>query len=168
MFAEELIKLGKKLNEAMGMKKKIEKESNREVENRIEDKKQVVNRKILKTVRIVVAHMNPIDGRGKAELGRAVGETSKLLDELARNNRTLEWKVKAIAGTGDQNFELLWEVSRIPEEMPVSTVAGVLERQLVVVIERTGDLIKIWPEEETYKLLVPDALMVKPLGRKAI
>ena len=53
------------------------------------DKKQVVNGKILKTVRIVVTHMNPIDGRGKAELEKTVGETSKLLDVLAQTNRTL-------------------------------------------------------------------------------
>ena len=49
----------------------------------------MVNRKILKTVRIVVAHMNPIDGRGKAALETVVEETSKLLDELARTNRKL-------------------------------------------------------------------------------
>lgn len=77
-----------KLKEAMGMKKKIEEDRNREVENRVWDKKQVVNGKILKTVRIVVAYMNPIDGRGKVDLEKAVGETSKLLDELAQTNRS--------------------------------------------------------------------------------
>ena len=95
LFAEDLIKLGEKLNEAMGMKKRIEEESNREVESRVGDKKQVVNGKILKTGRIVVAHINLIDGKGKVELEKAVGETSKLLDELAWTNRKLEWKVKA-------------------------------------------------------------------------
>ena len=67
----------------MGIKRKIEEESNREVENKVANKKQMVNRKILKTVRIVVAHMNLFDGRGKEELEKAVGETSKLLYELA-------------------------------------------------------------------------------------
>lgn len=80
--AEDLIKLGEKLKEAMGMKKKLKEESNREVENRVGDKKQVVNGKILKTVRIMVAHVNSIDGRGKVELQKAGGETSKLLDIL--------------------------------------------------------------------------------------
>ena len=83
------------------MKKKIELQRNREVENKVGDKKQVVNRKILKAVRIVVAHMNLIDKRRKAELEQAVGETSKLLDTLAKTNRTLGWKVKATVGTGD-------------------------------------------------------------------
>ena len=68
LFAEDLIKLREKLKEAMGMKKKIEEESKREVENRVGDKKQVVNRKILMTVRIVVAHMNSIDGSVKAQV----------------------------------------------------------------------------------------------------
>ena len=47
-------------------------------------------------------------------------------------------------------------------------VAGVFRRQLVAVIGRTGDLMNLWPEENTYKLLVPDPTMVKSLGRKAI
>lgn len=59
------------------------------MENKVGDKKQVVNGKILKTVRIMVAHMNLINGRGKADLEKAVEETSKLLDKLAQTNRTL-------------------------------------------------------------------------------
>ena len=134
----------------MGIKKKIEEERNREVENRVGDKKQVINRKILKTVRIGVAHMNPIDGRGKAELEKAVGETSKLLYKLAQTNRFQGWKVKATAGMGDQNDKSLWEVSRVPEEVPASVVARVLGRQLVAVIGKTRHLMNVWLEEETF------------------
>ena len=83
LTVEDLIKLGEKLKEAIGMKKKIEEERNREVETKMGDKKQVVNRKILTTVRIVAAHMNLIDARGKVELEKAVEETSKLPDVLA-------------------------------------------------------------------------------------
>ena len=43
-----------------------------------------------------------------------------------------------------------------------------LGRQLVAVIGKSRDLMNVWPEEDTYKLLVPDAPIVKPLGRKAI
>ena len=123
LLAEDLIKLGEKLKEAMGMKR-IEEERNREVENKVGDKKQVGNRKILRTVRIVVAYMNPIDERGMAELEKAVGETSKLLDILVQTNRILGWKVKATAKMGDQNDESLWKVSRVLEETPASVVAG--------------------------------------------
>lgn len=83
------------------MKKSIEEERNREVENKVRNKKHVINRKILKTVRIVVAYMNPIDSRGKADLDKAVEESSKLLDMLVQTNRTQGWKVKVMAGTGD-------------------------------------------------------------------
>ena len=103
LSAEHVIKLEEKLTESMGMKKKIEEECNRDVKNKMGDKKQVVNRKILMTVRIVVLQMNPINRRGKIEIEKEVGETSKLLDILAQTNRILVWQVRAIAGTGDQN-----------------------------------------------------------------
>ena len=98
---EDMLKVVEKLKEAIGIKKKIEEESNREVENEVRDRKHIVNAKILKTLRMVVAHMNLSDGRGKIELEKAVGESSKLLDVLAQTNRMLSWKVKATAGSGD-------------------------------------------------------------------
>lgn len=68
LSAEDMIKLEEKLKQGMGIKRKIKEESNREVENKVREKKQVVNGKILKSMRIVVAHMNLIDGKGKGEL----------------------------------------------------------------------------------------------------
>ena len=65
---EDVIKVEKKEKEDVGMKKKIKEERNREVENKVREKKQVVKKKIVKTVRIVVAHMNTIEGRSKADL----------------------------------------------------------------------------------------------------
>ena len=73
-----------------------------------------------------------------------------------------------MAGTGSQNDESLCEVSRVLKETPASVVVGVLGRQLVAVIEKTGDLMNVWPEEESFKMLVPDALMIEMVGRKAI
>ena len=168
LSAQDLIKLGEKLKQAIGMKKKIEEKESREVENKVVDKKQVVNGKILKTVRIVVVHMNPIDGRGKAELEKSVGQTSKLLDVLAQTNRRLGWKVKATAGRGDQNDESLRKVNRVLKKTLASVVIVVLGRQLVAVIGKTGDLMNVWLEEETFKLLASDAPIVKHLGRKAM
>ena len=59
------------------------------MKNKVGYKKQVLNRKILKTVRIVVAYMNPVDARGKVDLEKAVAETSKLQDVLAQTNKRL-------------------------------------------------------------------------------
>lgn len=67
LSTEDLIELEDQLKEAIRLKKKIWEENNREVENRVGDKKQVVNRKILKTVSIVITNMNLINPRGKGE-----------------------------------------------------------------------------------------------------
>ena len=91
----------------MVRKKKIKREEKKEVENKVEDKKQVVNRTMLKMVRIVVAYMNLIDGRGIVYLEEAIEETSKLLATLVQTNKTVSWKVKEVAGTGDQNNKSL-------------------------------------------------------------
>lgn len=72
--------------------------------------------------------MNPVDWKGMAELQRVLGETGKPLDILAKTNRTPSWKVKAIVGTGEQNDELLLEISKVPEETPAAVVAVVLGR----------------------------------------
>ena len=53
-------------------------------------------------------------------------------------------------------------------QTPALVVASVLGRQLVAVIGKTGDLINVWLEEETFKMLVLDIPMVKQLERKAI
>ena len=98
------------------MKKKIEEERKKEAENKIRNKQQVINRKILRTVRIVVANINLIDRRGKVELEKLVGETSKLLDMLAQTNGTLGWKVKEKSSTEDSSNKSLWKVSRFLEE----------------------------------------------------
>ena len=47
-------------------------------------------------------------------------------------------------------------------------MAGVSGRQLVEVIGKTGDLMNVWPEEESFKLLAVNAPTVRALGRKAI
>ena len=63
---------------------------------------------------------------------------------------------------------MLWKGSRVPEKTLASVVVEVLGRQLVAVLGRTADMMNVWPEENTYKMLVPDAPMIKPLWRKAI
>ena len=45
LWGKDLIKLGEKLKEAIGMKQKMEEEKNRKVDNKVGDKKQVINRK---------------------------------------------------------------------------------------------------------------------------
>ena len=77
------------------------------MENRVRDKKQVINEKILKTVKIVVVHMNLIDRWGKVELQKVIREASKLLEVLAQTNGTTGWKVKVTGEKVDQKDEFL-------------------------------------------------------------
>ena len=60
----------------------MEEQVNREVENKGGEKQQVVNRKILNTVWILISYMNLICRRGKVEMEKTVAERSKLLDVL--------------------------------------------------------------------------------------
>lgn len=69
---------------------------------RMRDKKEVVNGKILKIVRIMAAHMNPIVGRVKVLLEKLLTETSKLLDNLVQSNKTVSRKTKVTEGMGEQ------------------------------------------------------------------
>ena len=72
------------------------------------------------------------------------------------------------AGTAEQNNESLWEMSRVTEETPALVGAGILGTHLVKVIGKVGDLMKVWLEEEIFKMLVSGSPMLKPLERKAI
>lgn len=76
--------------------------------------------------------------------------------------------MKMTVGIGEQNDESLWEVSRVSEETPAPVVAEVLGKQLVAVIEKTVDVMNMWLKEEIYKMVASDALIIKPLSRKAI
>lgn len=86
-LAKDLIRLGEKLKKVIEMKK-IDEKVNREVESKIGNKKQVVNSKILKIVRIIVICRSPIVKRNKVDLEKIVRETIKLLDMLAQINKT--------------------------------------------------------------------------------
>lgn len=57
---------------------------------------------------------------------------------------------------------------RVPKEWPQSAVVAVLGREWMAVIEMTPDLINVWPEEETCKMMALDAAMPKDLKQKAI
>ena len=43
-----------------------------------------------------------------------------------------------------------------------------MTRQLIAVMRKSEDLINMWPKKERFRLLVPDAPIIKPMKRKAI
>jgi hypothetical protein len=65
---EEMVNLGQSLKEALDMTKKLKDEGKSIPKNKVGEKRVVVGNRVLKVAKIVLAHMNPIDGRGKAEV----------------------------------------------------------------------------------------------------
>ncbi|RPB19245.1 hypothetical protein L211DRAFT_898222 [Terfezia boudieri ATCC MYA-4762] len=77
--AEELINLGQEMKKAEELKKKIEVEAAVPMENLVGKSRLVVNGEVLKVVKVVMGHMQPIDAKGKANLEAAVGKVNNLL-----------------------------------------------------------------------------------------
>jgi len=75
----EIVSVGEKLKEAMTIKDKLEAEGKVVPESKVGEKRVVVGNKVLKVAKIILAHMQPIDGRGKAEVEDGVNKVNALL-----------------------------------------------------------------------------------------
>jgi len=58
---------------------------------------------VLKVAQIILAHMQPIDGRGKAEVEDRVNKVNALLWEKAITNNTIPWQTTVAVGKGTQD-----------------------------------------------------------------
>jgi len=85
----EIVSEGEKLKEAMTMKDKLEAEGKVVLESKVGEKRVVVGNNVLKVAKIILAHMQPIDGRGKAEVEDGVNKVNALLREKAITNNTI-------------------------------------------------------------------------------
>ena len=90
--------VGEKLKEAMTMKDKLEAEVKVVPESKVREKRVVVGNKVLKVAKIILAHMQPIDGRGKAEVEDGLNKVNALLREKAITNNTIPWHTIAEIG----------------------------------------------------------------------
>ena len=88
------------MKEAMSMKEKLEAEGKVVPENKVGEKRVVVGNKVLRVARIILAHMQSIDGRGKAEVEDGVNKVNALLQEKAIANNTVPWHVTVEIGKG--------------------------------------------------------------------
>ena len=95
--------VGEKLKEAMSMKEKLEAEGKFILESKVGEKKVVVGNKVLKVTKIVLAHIQPIDGRGKAKVEDGVNKVNALLRERAITNNTIPWHTTVKIGKGSQD-----------------------------------------------------------------
>jgi len=96
----EIVSAGEKLKEAMTMRDKLEVEGKVIPESKVGEKRVVVGNKVLKVAKIILAHMQAIDGRGKAELEDEVNKVNALLREKAITNNTISWHTTVEIGKG--------------------------------------------------------------------
>ena len=75
----EIVSVGEKLKEVMTMKEKLEAEGRVVPKSKVGEKRVVVGNKVLKVAKIILAHMQPIDERGKAEVEDGVNKINTLL-----------------------------------------------------------------------------------------
>jgi len=89
--SSEIVSVGEKLKETMTMKDKLEVEGKVIPKSKVGEKRVVVGNKVLKVAKIILAHMQPINGKGKAEVEDGVNKVNALLREKAITSNTIPW-----------------------------------------------------------------------------
>jgi len=101
----EIVSVGEKLKEAMVMKDKLEAEAKVVPESKVREKRVLVGNKVLKVAKIILAHIQSVDRRGKAEVEDGVYKVNALLREKAITNNTILWHTTVEIGKGFQDDE---------------------------------------------------------------
>jgi len=154
----EIVSVGEKLKEAMSMKEKLEAKGKIILESKVVEKRIVVGNKVLKVAKIILAHMQPIDGRGKVEVEDGVNKVNALLRERAITNNTISWHTRVEVGKGSQNDESRWTISKIGEECTKQEVLTAVTECLTAVFGAKGDILNTWMEDENIvKMSIPAA-----------
>jgi hypothetical protein len=102
---EEVLNLGHKVKEALEMTRKLEDEKKTIPENKVGEKRIIVGNKVLKVAKIILAHMNPIDGRGKVDVQDRANKVNALLREKAITESTTPWHAAVEIGKGNSEDE---------------------------------------------------------------
>ena len=122
-----------KLKEAMVLKDKLEAEGKVVSESKVGEKRVVVGNQVLKVTRIILAHMQPIDGRGKAEVEDGVNKVNALLREKVINHNKIPWHALFEIGKGSQDNKSRWTISKIGEECTKQKVLTTVTESLTAV-----------------------------------
>jgi len=154
----EIVSAGEKLKEAITMKDKLEAEGKVIPESKVGEKRVVVGNKILKVAKIILAHIQLIDRRGKAEVEDGFNKVNALLREKAITNNTIPWHTTAEIGKGSQDEESRWTVSKIGENCTKQEVLTTMTKCLTAVFGAKGDMLNAWMEDErVVRMLMPTA-----------
>jgi len=151
------------------MKEKLEAEGKVIPENRVEEKRVVVGNKVLKVAKIILAHMQSIDGRGKVEVEDEVNKVNALLREKAITNNAIPWHAIVEIGKRSQDNESRWTVSKIGEDYSKQKVLTTITECLIAVFGAKGDMLNAWIEDEKIiRMVMPAAPSNVARGRKDI
>jgi len=151
------------------LKDKLEAEGKVVPENKVGEKRVVVGNKVLKVAKIVLAHIQPIDRRGKAEVEDGVNKVNSLLRVKAITSNTIPWHATVEIGKGSQDDESKWTVSKIGEECTKQEVLTMMTECLTAVFGAKGDVLNAYMEDEkVVKMLMPAAPLKVARGRKDI
>jgi len=112
----EIVWMEEKLKEVLIIKEKLEAEGKVVPESKVGEKRVVVGNRVLKVAKIILAHMQPIDGRGKTEVENVVNKVNALLREKAITNNVIPWHTTVEIGKGSQDNESRWTVEKIGED----------------------------------------------------
>ena len=151
------------------MRDKLEAEGMVILENKVGEKRVVVGNKVLKVAKIILAHMQPIDGRGKVEVEDGINKVNALLREKAITNNSIRWHATVEIGKGSQDDESRWTISKIEEESSKQQVLTTMTECLTAVFGAKGDMLNAWMEDDkTVRMLMPAAPSKVARGRKDI
>ena len=165
----EIVSAGEKLKEAKTMRDKLEVEGKVIPESKMGEKRVVVGNKVLKVAKIILAHMQSIDGRGKAEVEDGVNKVNALLREKAITNNTIPWHTTVEIGKGSQDDESRWIISKIGEECTKQEVLTTMAECLTAVFGAKEDMLNAWMEDEkVVRMLMPAAPSKVVRGRRDI
>jgi len=165
----EIVSVLEKLKEAMVMKDKMEVEGKVIPESKVEEKKVVVGNKVLKVAKIILAHMQSVDGRGKVEAEEGFNKVNALLREKAMANNSIPCHTTVELGKGSQDDESRWTISKVGEECTKQEVLIMVTECLTAVFGGKGDMLNARLEDEKIiRMLMPAAPSKVARGRKDI
>jgi len=158
-----------KLKEAMTMRDQLEAEGKVVPESKVGEKRVVVGNKVLKVAKIILAHIQPIDGRGKAEVEDGVNKVNALLREKAITDNTIPWHTTVEIGKASQDDESKWTISKIGEDCTKQEVLTTVIEYLTAVFGDKGDMLNAWMDDEKLvRMLMPAAPSKVARGRRDI
>jgi len=161
--------VGEILKEAMTMKEKLEAKGSVIPESKIGEKRVVVGNKVLKVAKIILAHIQSIDGRGKAEVKDGVNKVNALLREKVIIDNTIPWHASIETKKGSQDDESRWTVSKIGEKCTKQEVLTKVTECLTVVFEGKGDMLNTqMADENIVSMMMPAVPSKVARGRKDI